>query len=76
MVVVVMVVVVCGDGRGVVLDGVALRAVTVVRWGEHHGRLVCLCVLVVEVDHASAAVRGSRHTVGRVEGRDKMRGRD
>lgn len=28
-----LVVVVCGDGAGVVLDGVALRPVTVVRWG-------------------------------------------
>lgn len=62
-----LVVVICGDvagGRGVVLDGVALRRVTVVRWGEHHGRLVCLRVLVVEVDYTSAAVRGSRDAVG------------
>lgn len=58
-----LVVVMCCDvigGRGVVL---ALRGVTVVCWGEHHGRLVCLRVLMVEVDHTSTAVRGSRHTV-------------
>ena len=58
-----LVVVVCGDGAGVVLDDVALRPVAVVRRGEHHGRLVRLCVLVVEVDHTSTAVRGGRHTV-------------
>ncbi|KAA8585031.1 hypothetical protein FQN60_003725 [Etheostoma spectabile] len=50
--VVVVVVVVCGDNAGVVLDGDSMRDVTVVRWGEHHGCLVCLCVLMVEVDHA------------------------
>ena len=68
----VLLVIVCGDvvdGRGVVLDGVALGAVAVVRWGEHHRRLVCLRVLMVEVYHASAAVRGSRHTVKEEEGR-------
>lgn len=67
----VLVVVICGDvvdGRGVVLDGVALRAVAVVRWGEHHRRLVCLRVLMVEVDHASAAVRDSRHAVRKRRG--------
>lgn len=70
-----LVVVICGDvagGRAVVLDAVALRGVTVVRWGEHHGRLVCLCVLVVEVDHTSTAVRGCRHTV---EEREEVEGR-
>lgn len=54
--------VVCGDDAGVVLDGVALWDVTIVRWGEHHGRIICLRVLMVEVDHAFTAVRGSRHT--------------
>lgn len=58
-----LVVVICGD-----VDSVALRGVTVVRWGEHHGRLICLGVLVVEVDHTSAAVRGNRHTVEKQEG--------
>lgn len=58
-----LVVVVCGDGAGIVLDGVVLRGVTVVRWGEHHGGLICLRVLMVKVDNASTAVRGSRHTV-------------
>lgn len=58
-------VVIRGDvagGRDVVLDGAALGAVAVVRWGEHHGRLVGLRVLMVEVDHTPAAVRGSGHT--------------
>lgn len=58
-----VVVVVCGDGAGIVLDGIELWGVTVVRWGEHHGGLVCLCVLMVKVDNTSTAVRGSRHTV-------------
>lgn len=58
-----VVVVVCGEGADVVLDGVSLRGVAVVRRGEHHGRIVRLRVLMVEVDHASAAERGSRHTV-------------
>ncbi len=60
-----MVVVICGDvagGRDVVLDGAALRGVTVVCRGENHGRLVGLRVLMVEVDHTPAAVRGSGHT--------------
>lgn len=41
---------------------VALGGVTVVGWGKHHSGFVCFRVLVVEVDHTSAAVRGSRHT--------------
>ena len=62
-----LLVVVCGDdgasGRDVVLDGAALRGVRVVRRGEHHGRLVCLCVLMVQVYHTSTAVWCNRHTV-------------
>lgn len=57
-----MMVVVCGyaaRGREVGLDGVASGRVTVVRWGEHHCCLIRLCVLMVEVDHTFAAVRGS-----------------
>lgn len=46
-----------------VLGGVALWAVTVIRWRKDHGSLVCLCVLVVKVDHTPTAVWGGRHTV-------------
>lgn len=56
---------ICGDtagGRGVVLDGVSLRGIAVVCWGEHHGGLVRLGILVVEVDHTSTAIRSDRHT--------------
>lgn len=56
-----LVVVICGDGA--VLDGAALRDVTVIRWGKDHGRLVCLRVLMVQIDHAPTSVWGSRHTV-------------
>lgn len=57
------VVVICGDAgrRGVVLGNVVLLGVAVVRRGEHHGRLVRLRVLMVQVDHAPAAVRRNRH---------------
>lgn len=61
-----MVVVVCSDpagGRDVVLDGIVMWGVTVVFRGEHHGCLVCLRVLMVQVDHALTAVRCRRHTV-------------
>lgn len=54
-------------GRCVVPHGVPLSAVAVVRRREHHGGLVRLCVLVVEVDHAAAAVRGAGHTGGEEE---------
>lgn len=65
-----VVVVVCdraARGGNAVLDGVPLRRVAVVRWGEHHGRLVRLRVLMVEVDHTSAAERDSSLTAGREE---------
>lgn len=51
-----------GGGRRVALDDAALRGVAVVLGGQHHGGLVRLRVLVVEVDHAAAAVRHRRHT--------------
>lgn len=57
-------------GGGVVGQGV-LGGVTVIRRGEHHGRLIRLCVLVVQVDHAPAAVLGS----GQTERRKRMRKR-
>lgn len=50
------------------------RAVTVVCRGEHHGGLVCLRVLMVQVDHASAAVRRRRHAAGGGQGRDEETG--
>lgn len=40
---------------------VVLGGVTVVGWRKHHGGFVCFRVLVVEVDHTSAAIRGSGH---------------
>lgn len=52
----------CVGGCDAVLDAVVLGGVAVVCRGQHHRCLVCFCVLVVEVDHASAAVRGRRHT--------------
>lgn len=49
-------------GRDAGLHAVVLGGVAVVGRGQHHGGLVRLRVLVVEVDHASAAVRGRRNT--------------
>lgn len=61
-----MVVVICSDatgGRDVVLNGTVVRGVTVVCRREHHGCLVCLRVLMVQVHHAPTAVRCRGHTV-------------
>lgn len=61
-----LVVVICSDGAGgraVVLNGIVMRGVTVVCRGKYHGCLVCLRVLMVQVDHAPTAVRCRRYTV-------------
>lgn len=53
-------VVICSDaygGQGFAPD------VVVVRRGKHHGGLVCLRILMVEVDHAPAAERGRSLTM-------------
>lgn len=66
-----LVVVIGGDsagGRGVLLGGIVLRGVTVVCGGEDHGRLVCLRVLMVQVDHAPTAIWCRRYTA---EGEEK-----
>lgn len=52
----------CVGGCDAVLDAVVLGGVAVVGRRQHHRCLVCFRVLVVEVDHASAAVRGRRNT--------------
>lgn len=52
-----MLVVICSDAYGFAPD------VVVVRLGKHHGGLVCLRVLMVEVDHASATLRGRSLTM-------------
>lgn len=52
----------CVGGCDAVLEDVVLGGVAVVCRGQHHCCFVCFCVLVVEVDHASAAVRGRRNT--------------
>lgn len=61
-----MVIAICGR-RGVVVCA-ALRDVAVICWGENHGCLVCFRVLVVEVNHTSAAVRGGGLTGEEEEG--------
>lgn len=69
----VLVVSICGGcvgGYDAVLDAVVLGGVAVVCRGEHHGCLVCFCVLVVEVDHASAAVRRRGNTATKIQAAD------
>lgn len=66
--------VVLGDGAAAVA-AVVLQDVAVVRRREHHGRLVRLRVLMVEVDHASAAVRPCRHAVEERERGDGLQNR-
>lgn len=66
----VLVVSICGGcvgGCDVVLDAVVLAGVAVVCRGEHHRCLVCFGVLVVEVDHTSAAVGGGRNTGNQIQ---------
>lgn len=79
----VLVVSICGGcvgGRDVVLDAVVLGGVAVVCRRQHHRCLVCFGVLVVEVDHASAAVGGGRSTGSQtqtteIKGGAEMKGR-
>lgn len=55
-----------GGGR---LGGGSPRDVAVILGGQHHGGLVRLRVLVVQVDHAAAAVRHGRHAAREKDGR-------
>lgn len=54
-----MLAVICSDAY----SGHGIALVEVVCWGKHHGCLVCLCVLMVEVHHTPAAVMGGSLTV-------------